>query len=69
MGYQEKDKDIGVGDPTHYPADDLERLYRLGNVSSAPRIRGDALNTMLGVTKYDPEAWYVVTDNKKVRKL
>ena len=55
------EKDQGPGNEDHFPAEDLERLYRQGGVDVAARIRGDQLNDVLGVTKYVKSAWYVVT--------
>lgn len=61
------EKDTGIGDPTRFPAENLERLYR-SDLSSEPRIRGDALNQMLQTTKYHARSWYLVIDGR-VKKL
>lgn len=55
------DLDHGVGDATWYEAADLERLYRSGGLDPKMRILGEALNQILGVTRYKATRWYVVT--------
>ncbi len=62
------DKDHGTGDEEHFPAADLEKLYRLGGLDTAMRVQGSILNEVLGVTTYQYDAMYVVTRNG-VKKL
>lgn len=60
-------EDLGPGDTSRFPVEDLERQFQL---DGELRIRGDALNDILNVKRYDPNAWYVVTnDEEGVRKL
>lgn len=61
-------EDKGRGNPERWPAEELEKLYRLGEKLNTLRIRGDALNLALRVTKYEPTTWYKVTD-EGVEKL
>lgn len=65
---ERKSEDVGVGDTKKFPAEDLERLYRSDRLSNEPRIRGDVLNRLRGVTCYSPRAWYTVT-NDEVKKI
>lgn len=58
-----EDLDRGHGDEAHFDADDLEKLYRQGGLDIAQNIQGSSLNRVLGVTTYDPDAWYVVTQD------
>jgi hypothetical protein len=52
-----------LGDEASWPAEDLEKLYRLGGDNPIARIRGSVLNNLRHVKSYDPNAWYVVTDH------
>lgn len=54
------DQDLGLGDVTKFPADDLERLYGSDTDASA-RILGTELNKLLHVKTYSAQAWYAVT--------
>jgi hypothetical protein len=55
------DLDHGPGAEDEFPAEDLERLYRLGGLDVAQNIQGSSLNRVLGVDRYEPQTWYVVT--------
>lgn len=60
-------RDRGHGDETLFPAEDLEKLYRLGAASDM-KIRGDALNYVMQTDKFAAKSWYLVTE-KGVKRL
>lgn len=60
------EEDRGHGDLKRWPLDELERMYRADEPGE--RIMGNVLNALLRVNRYEPESWYLVTD-EGVRKL
>lgn len=63
----EHDLDRGHGDEELFPAEDLERLYRLG-ATSGIKISGAVLNKIKNTDKYVAKAWYIITE-KGVKRL
>jgi hypothetical protein len=63
-----RDLDAGSGDDEHFPAEDLEKLYRRGGLDGVVRVQGRILNEILGTKKYQVDAMYLVTD-RGVQKL
>ncbi len=63
------DENHGTGDEDRFPAEDLERLYRVGEKDGDEvRVKGATLNEILSTSRYARNVWYVVTD-KGVRRL
>lgn len=62
-----RDQDRGTGDVRRFPAEELEKLYELGE-AIPPRIRGEELNKILNTQRFVRNAWYRVTE-KGPRRL
>lgn len=61
-GHGASDQDRGQGDEDRFPAEDLEKLYREGEVAYGAHIMGSELNKILNTKKYVSSVMYRVTE-------